>query len=1315
MLLLRLHTDQLMDLHEFNRLNGLPSFDLIKAQIAGRDIKLCPVLDSRFEFSNEVSKKLKKLERADRFILEERGSNDLHIGWPMARGKFADGTPVRCPLLFFPVSLHQENNQWYLRGRPQAGITFNKSFLLAYAFYNQVKLNEDLLDTSFEDFSTDSTVFRTELYQLLKDDFEINFNPDNFRDELTPFQEFKRNEFEAAHRNGEIKLYPEAVLGIFPQAGSQLVPDYMHLIAGEAFKELEEFFLSKTSEEGHGGRDMLVIRPLKEEKIHAPFSLDAYQENVIRAVKNGRSLVVQGPPGTGKSQLICNLMADAIASGKRVLLVCQKRAALDVVYDRLQSRQLGSFVGLVHDFRNERKGIFAKIAKQIDSIEDYKALNRSVDIIYTERRFFQVCRRIDQITEELDQFKHALFDDKECGLSIKELYLTSDLQAEAIGMRQEYQFFHFNRLPDFLRKLKQYVTYSALFTRPDYAWRDRISFSRFTVSDMKEMEQAITDVVEYQEQLQNEIRKLVPVTLTLEECESFCARQDDVLGMIALLQDETIYEYFQTMAEVPEEETSLLWLANVERMVMNCFEGLGPEATLAPSQLVKFQEALHRRMEVRRNIIRLIRWKLFSKDKAWIDQVLTANQLPYSKKGLRGLERKIDNRLNLEHHLTALKQRSWLLHLPLDYKQSSLKAWFNHQKLAIRAKLIFNSLREIRDAVSIRYYSQRDFIKLLKNLLGLVSGIADKKREWLRYLTPYQVRLLTYEPMLGKEFLRTLHKDFESLCEFDRLSESLRSYEKDVIQKLYEAAGGWNYEAQERILQNSLRLAWIEHIEAKYPNLRSVSSLKMEEQREELRQLVEEKQKLSQTILLMRARERVYEEVEYNRLNNRVTYRDLYHQVTKKKKIWPLRKVITEFEQDLFKVMPCWMASPEAVSAIFPMREIFDLVIFDEASQCFAERGIPAMYRGKQVLIAGDSMQLKPYELYQVRWEEDSDHPDLEVDSLLDLAERYLPTLHLQGHYRSQTLELIDFSNHYFYEGRLQLLPDRHILNRQQPGIEYCHVAGVWENQTNPVEAQHVVQRVMALLRETPDKEIGIVTFNAPQQMLILDMLEEEFSRNGMAIPSGLFIKNIENVQGDEKDIIIFSVGYAPDKRKKMNMQFGSLSMPGGENRLNVAITRAREKIILVSSIWPEDLRTADLKNEGPKLLKKYLEFARQVSQREFKPTVKVSSQQSESWYLNTRLKEWAERKFQQVQFETGTLPLADLHFRSNGHYLGVIFTDDLRYFESLSVKDSFAYVPTLFTQKNWEYHYIFSRNLWQDREKAEDDLLRFIGSRVEQ
>ncbi len=1314
LLLLRLHAEQLMDLHEVDHLNDYASFEVLKAFMAGKTIKLCQVLDSRVESNNEVSKKLKKIQRTDNFLFEERGSYDLHIGWPFVRGKFSDGTFVRCPLLFFPVSLVQENNGWYLHLRQQAGITFNKSFLLAYAFYNKVALEEEMFDTSFEDFNTDSTVFRTQLYQLLKEKIEINFNPDNFRDELIPFQVFKKEEFDLKHRNGELKLFPEAVLGIFPQAGSQLVPDYLRLLEEGNTLDLEEFFLNKNHRVDESGIEkILVNQALKEEKLHTPFTLDAYQENAIRAVKSGQSIVVQGPPGTGKSQLICNLIADTIASGKRALLVCQKRAALDVVYQRLQDKQLGDFVGLVHDFRNERKTIFGKVARQIDSIEDFKNFNRSIDVIQMERRFFHVSRTVDRITEELEEFKKTLFDDQECGLSVKELYLTSDIEGETINIRQEYQHFLFPDLPVFLQMLRQYVIYAAVFEEPQYVWRNRSSFSGYQLTELKKIEGVIREIPAYQRETQEKVEKLINVRLNLEDADSFRAREDDVLGIVALLKTDPIFSYMQAMADEKDDETSFLWFTNVERVLLNCFSGVGAETYLHPGLLGRFQEALQRKMKTRGNLFRSIRWRLFSKDKQWINDVLNANGLPRTKKGLRTLEARIDNRLNLEHHLTAVKKKTWLVDLPTDYDEVNIRTWFARQKLAIRAKLIFNTLREVKDGMHPKRYTRAAFVGVLKELLQIVGDLKEKKIEWLKYITSFQFRHLVSNPDKEDEYLKALRRDFESICDFDRIRENMAAHEKDVMGKLYDKVGEWNPEAIEQLFQNSVRIAWIEHIEAKNPDLRSVSSQRMEKQREELIALVEEKQKLSHDILTLRLRERVYDNLEYNRLNNRVTYRDLYHQVTKKKKIWPLRRVIGEFQHEIFNVVPCWMVSPEAASAIFPMAELFDIVIFDEASQCFSERGIPAMYRGKQLVIAGDDMQLKPNELYQTRWEEDGDHPDLEVDSLLDLAKRYLPTVHLQGHYRSQSLELIDFSNRHFYDGRLQLLPDRIILNRQEPAIEYRQVEGVWEDNTNVVEAEAVVGRVMELLAMDPEKEIGVVTFNSPQQNLILDLLEERFASEGLQVPASLFVKNIENVQGDEKDVIIFSVGYAPDKRRKLTMQFGSLNMAGGENRLNVAVTRAREKIVLICSIQPEQLRTDELKNEGPGLLKKYLEYAREVSQGKFSPTVFQDGKQASTWYLNHQIREWGMVKFPEFDFEAGGLPLADLCVRNDSRYLGIVLTDDLHYFNSLSGKDFFAYTPALMSRKNWSYHFVFSRNLWQDRERVEEDLLRFLGGKI--
>lgn len=1315
LLLLRLVSDQFADVQRFSFLNGAPAFEMLRALVKGSDYRICAIHDSRLEANNIVSTKLKMLQRADHSVFEERGTRDLHVGWPFLRGKFADGTLVRCPLLFFPVRLVQKDQSWILECREDAGITFNKTFLLAYAFYHNLSVDEDLLDFSFDEFDSEITQFRTQLYELLKNRIELNFNPDNFTDELQEFTEFRKSEFESSYGAGQLKLFPEAVLGLFPQAGSQLVPDYLHLLEDETFQDLEDFFTRARLANPEMTKDEYLVpvnHNLKEEKLYTPFPLDAWQENAIQEIKKGKSLVVQGPPGTGKSQLICNLLSDAMASGKKVLLVCQKRAALDVVYERMNKRGLEPFVALVHDFRNDRKEIFGKIARQIDRIDEYKTRNRSVDIIQMERRFVQVCRAIDQTTEELQEFKDALYNEIECGVSVKQLYLQSDPAAPSINLKQEYHHF---MLPadSFLKRLRRYAMYAAVYEQPEHPWRERKSFAGLQASDQARIEQTIDDIQEFQRQLSEKVTELTGAKLGLEDCESLWYRHEEIIGMLTLIREDDVYRYFQLMNNEHDDETSMLWLSNMERVVLNCFDEIGPEVTIPTERLGKFQEALHERMRTRKNLIHKIRWDLFSENKFVIKRVLVANDLAYNRYGLRVLEQRIDTRLNLEHQITALRSRSWLVDLPTDYKKESWQNWFTKQKQAVRAKLTFRSFREIRESVNPETYARTEFHKVMRQLLDILKEIPPRKEEWAKLLSAYHIRKISSDKEFAARLRQSLNDDFDSLCEFDGLRADMAGIEENVVLKLQEFTGTWDPGELEKLFNNSINLAWIDHIELKHPVLRAVSSMKMEELQQTLPDLVSEKQKLSLDILLLRARENAYEKITYNRLNNMVSYRDLLHQVSKKKKLWPLRKLIATYHEELFQLVPCWMASPESVSAIFPMTSLFDLVIFDEASQCFSERGLPAMYRAKQVLVAGDGQQLRPNDLYQVRWsgKDDEEEADVEVESLLELAERYLPTVHLQGHYRSKSVELIEFSNRHFYGNRLRLLPDRDKLNRNEPALVYHRVDGVWDNGTNEAEAEEVTRITAELIAEDPSKEIGIVTFNAPQQNLIMDLVEERFREKGIAIPESLFIKNIENVQGDEKDIIIFSIGYAADKRGKVSLQFGSLNVPGGENRLNVAVTRAREKVIVVTSIQPEQLKTENTKNAGPSMLKSYLEFVRSVHERNWRLESRSNGHGGAT--LGTKLLAWCDERLNGFDFELQTLPHTDINIRKSDKYLAAILTDDERFQRSISIKDTFAYTPLLLKEKNWNYRYVYSRQLWKNRENLEQALMVYVGNQA--
>lgn len=1307
----RTNSEQFIDLHTLSQLNGEKSFSIIEALIAGKGKLLCPLIDTRMKVSNEASKRIKRIQRLDQLIFEERGSKDLHIGWPFARGKFMDGTKVRAPLLFIPVEIKSENNNWIIHQRKDADITFNKSFLLAYSFYNKIQVEDFIMEETFEEMDVDSTVFRTALYQLLqKSSIDIHFNPDNYRDELDFFKHFTQPEFDELHGNGELKLFPEAVLGIFPQAGSYLVPDYVELIEHRKIGSLEEFFMSKNQTEQQSLLFSNFIQLVKEEKIFTGFPMDAWQENILKATKIGYSVVVQGPPGTGKSQLICNLISDAIATGKKVLVVCQKRAALDVVYARLKELQLSDFLALVHDFKNDRKEIYAKGARQIDRVEEYRLKNNSLDAIQLNRKFLQVSHRIDQIVEELDEFKRALFNDSECGVSVKELYLRSDPTATFINLKQEYQNFPINSIDTFYTRLKSYAYYAQTFSKDDYLWRDRKSFVGLGINDLKEIEKILIELPLLLNDLFIQLETQIGAKLDWKQCEELLEREEEINEMMRQLDNENTFSFFREMIGKDDDETSTLWLANVERLILSCFEEEGLESSLPSNQLGALQQALHRSMKARRSLIGLIRWELFSKDKFLIKRALVGNALENNREGFKKLEAKLDRRLNLEHNLSKLKTKSWLKNIPEKIDENELKRWFNSQKNAIKAKLIFRSIRGISNFIDLSTLSHLEMELRIKRLFQKLASLPVIKIKWNAYLSQNQINYLTQQPEKSDSLRIILLNDFDALCEFDNIKEGLTPDERNSISKLHEAHTDWQPEAIQKTFINSLVLAWIDHMETKFPILRMVSSGKLPLLESELQDLIVEKQKISNEIILLRARERVADDLEFNRLNNRVTYRDLHHQLTKKKRIWPIRKLISEFESETFRLLPCWLASPESVSAIFPLKEMFDLVIFDEASQCFTERGIPAMYRGKQSIVAGDDKQLKPSDLYRIRWQDETeDDPDLEVDSLLALSSRYLMQLPLRSHYRSKSLELIDFSNQHFYDGKLILLPDSDHINQTEPPVAYHKVDGIWEDNTNEVEADEIVSMVLGMVKSNPDKEIGIVCFNAPQQMLILDLIETNFSAHNIQLPETLIVKNIENVQGDEKDIIIFSIGYAPDKRGKLHFNFGSLSIAGGENRLNVAITRAREKIIVVTSIFPEQLQVDETKNDGPKLLKKYLQYIQETANGQFKPFVNVHANTKTSWYLKDIIESWGTEKFPGKQFLKDALPFADVSAHMENNKVGLILTDDELYRQNPSVKDLHASMINLFEQKKWKHLRTYSRNYWQDHEKFFNEVAKFV------
>lgn len=1303
LLLLRLLSDQFMDIHDLDYVEGFPCFDIIRGLMEQKKhISLCSETDSRTASVNEISRRLKKLQRIEAFLFEERGAKDLYVGWPFIKGKFVDDTLVRCPLLFFPVTIEKKKNTWLLSRRVDVNITLNKTFLLAYSYYNDVKLDERFIETVIDSYEKDALVFRTQLYKLLENNpIELHFNQKNFTDQLQAFRHYRKAEFEKEERTGVLKMFPEAVLGLFPQAGSYLVPDYLKLLETRESNDLEDFFAKRT---GNIAPHMSFFDRTSEDNTFTPFPLDAYQERAIKEIKKGNSIVVQGPPGTGKSQLIANLICDFMARGKNVLLVCQKRAALDVVYERLKQKEVQDFVALVHDFKNDRKPIYEQIDRQIESVEWYKKKNDGLDTIQLERGFLQASRRIDQLCQELEEFKQALFNEEECGKSVKELYLTSSHEAPAFSMNMEYRAFHFDTLHETIRKWKRYLQYYNRFEKDTHFWADGPSFAPFKTKDLLRLQLILKEIPLFEKHLETQSEVFSTTSMDFDTVKYFSGKIPEMEVLINGLKDKEIFTIYRHLHKI-KPTRDLNWLSQLERRMMAFYKGIGMEESLPTSQIGRFQEILLAGIKARKSLWGWLRWQFF-KEKFFLKRVMAANQI--SPKNFSILVGRIDNRLNFEHLVSEVKGYRWLHEFPRSLRKIDIQDWFYLQKMGLNLYCVAETVRTLNDYLPLPTLDHPQYLEGLTSLKNLSSEFYRQVALWNKYIHNHQIHSIVSKKDDIHHLKRLLKRDFDALCEYHKLKNSFSTEESQTLDKII-AYNPSDIEQAIVLFKNSLSLAWIDHIERKYPTLRSVSSGQLDDQIQELREIMEARRAMSKAILLLKVREKTFSSLTYNRLKNRVTYRSLQYQVTKKRMIWPIRRVIGEFMEEVFTLLPCWMCSPESASAIFPMRELFDLVIFDEASQCFAERGIPAMYRGKQLAIAGDKRQLKPYDLYRVRWEDEDDHTlAIAADSLLSLASYYLPEVCLEGHYRSKHPELIAFSNLQFYRGALKLLPDYEHINKQEPAIHFKKVDGQWEDGLNRKEASYVADLVFQLLTNNHELSIGVVTFNYKQRGLILDKLEEQAETRESLLPPSLFVKNIENVQGDERDVIIFSIGYAPDKRGKIRLQFGSLNADGGENRLNVAVTRARECIYVVSSLLPSQMNPRETKNDGPKLLKKYLEYAWKVNNKQWKPNIPAYKQQRPDWFLRNALQDPNFHQFQEYHLAQ-ELPFADLSVKRNEVYTCLILTDDEHYFQALSTKQIYAFQHFHMKAKHWQYIRFHSRELWVDRSASKEKIRKFL------
>lgn len=1229
--MLKLYDKWAFDLSQLNRLEQKDPRSVVESVTQRKGNKLLLKRDINNNVALTLSKKLTTLYRNINSIEEETGMYDLHLGFPYITGCALDGTYIRAPLFLYPVRLTRDKSnglKWKLQveeTEPQ----LNRTLFLALKKMNDFDVDEAIYSES-EDIAK-SIDFSQWISWLKKYDFHVH-EPD--QNELQSFQDYRKDTLPDIQK-GTFTLENMAILGHFPQGDSSLLKDYETMIE-HAEQESSDFGLAQDflkvgeddEEEKQATEESLDLEQerteeTKEREKFFVLDADASQEDIVKDLKqNQKGMVVHGPPGTGKSQVIVNLIADAAAQNKKVLLVCQKRAALDVVYQRLEGLGLSDHAAMLQDEKKDRKNLYGKIKNLLDQPKD---------IDEYEQELQDVSEKIEEHEAYLNEVAKGLYEVQEHGFKAFDLYSKAKSyfnQENILPINAELPSLSRKNLDDVLANIYTYGDFYSRFGGDNYALKNRKSFAGLELKDQVTMKEILENIIE-------------------------------------------------------KAEESARYLEELEQ-------------NMTPEYSWNIQEKLE----------------------------------------------KISDDLSTTEKKTLQKFRLW---------------WWT----SFTGKTIVEELLEGEkfNGLSSKEWPQlRESLRILYELSQVSETMSQELRSLEKYFKKNEIDDLNQRVAKGDIPIQALNRlkehvieDFENLRSMDHTYQQSPDFIQSLIEKLKEKTATKNPAddlAAEWVdlVKQSAYIYWIDEIERKHPKLTTVETGEFQRRKDDLKALLQKKASLTAKVLMGRLNKTLHQNLETN--NKKM--KSLKYQAGKKKKVWPVRQLVREFAQDgLINVMPIWLTSPETVSAIFPLQEeLFDIVIFDEASQCTVENGIPSIYRGKQVVIAGDEKQLPPFKGFRATVgnedeEEEDEEPTAlaESESLLGHGKRFLPEKLLQWHYRSKSEELINFSNHAFYNGTIQTAPNVSRL-KDPAAIQWHKVDGRWINQHNEVEANAVVNLLKQTLTTYLDKSIGIITFNAKQQDKILDFIENEAEQDlefGKAyqqvmareVDERIFVKNIENVQGDERDIVIFSIAYARNEEGRVYKRFGTLGQQGGENRLNVAVSRAKEQVHVVASIEPYELDVTTTKNEGPRLLKSYMAYAKAVSNVDTEEIDAVLSELNED--RNTRRQErtdlWFDSPFEdqvyhaltEIGYEVDTqvgmsgyrIDLAIAHPKDPQRYIIGIECDGATYHSAPSAKERDVYRQQFLESKGWTITRIWSRNWWKNQSAEIERIDQWIREKL--
>lgn len=1236
----------------------------------------------------EMQRRLLQLYRLRRTTVEETGANPLHLALGMLKWyeNPASETPRYAPLILLPVQLQ----------RHAAGAGYRYDLSLSE---EPLRPNVTLLEKLRTEFGLDTSGL---------DEF-----PEDEQGVDVPL--ILRN-FRAAVRDmSRWEVEESAFLGLFSFNKFLMWRDLQDNIALLRQSRLVAHMVDRSAgafDASPFPQPERLDDEVSPDQIFCTRDADSSQIAAMRAAADGRTFVLEGPPGTGKSQTIANMIADGLARGKRVLFVAEKMAALSVVHRRLDQDGLGPFCLELHSAKASKKEVLVQLEAALNAAAPGgagKAENWSA-----------ICNDVAQTRGRLNRYIRELHKQRESGESLfavlGRLLLLGDgpgvslPDVDLAGVTKE-------QLEGWRLLVKDLNARAEPIDPPHEHPLRGVGRSEWRFGLPDESRAVLTEASSVLERFASGLSAFLAAVGAGAAAEALDRKATGALAKIAELLEAN-----------PAPPAQLL---------------TGADAAAVTGDLRKLIEIGRQRDQKVEHLRRMYRDEFLELDHLphidavrsasakggllrWIFGIMARRKLrPYSIAGVPELATLLSDLESARHAKQASSQLANATEAGslLGRRWNSGQAdWGSLEEMLRWCEAFREAARELESTLAQALVMTATDAEASERAKGPAAAMLKGRDEWAAAWKKVQELLvISDEAALGPErsagWLPTARgvlarwlsglTDLNDWCGWRQARDAAEAGGLCDLVETYER-GEISREMLGDVFERGYGQAWFNAVANAVDAVREFNANSHGKTVAHFRRV--DRALIDATRTTVAAQLSANAPATPAQGSGQSEVGILRRELQKKRRHLPTRKLIEAMPTLLPRLKPCFLMSPLSVAQYLDAKlPKFDLVIFDEASQIPVWDSIGAIARGANVVVVGDSRQLPPTSFFSTIDGEDDEPEDTTVDDMESILQECsaagIPAMWLGWHYRSQHESLIAFSNHHYYDNRLHTFPSPHERSAEL-GVTFRHIAdGIYDrggSRTNRVEAEAVVEEVVRLLTTSarPDS-IGIVTFNQAQQSLIEDLLDakrrelpgiEHFFSGESTEP--VFIKNLENVQGDERDTIIFSVGYGPDQAGKVSMNFGPLNGEGGERRLNVAVTRARRRLIVFSSLRSEQIDLKRTRAVGVRHFRTFLDYAARGPRAIAEAVDHSRSRDFETGFEHAVLKALTKRGWEvdtQVGFAGYRVDLAVRDPDTPGRYVLGIECDGAAYHSAKTARDRDRLRQSVLESLGWRIERIWS------------------------